>query len=105
MMGLLLGVVLVFCVDEIINFFLVKFCRNWVSHEVVQLSFRSEVMEKSFFFTCFIFICFEEKCSNLRNFVLTIKSRIQQKFTIFYNIPKLTYYLMYGLIVDSQYKI
>ena len=83
MMGLLLGVAMVFCVDEIINFFLVKFCRNWVLGEVVWLNFHSEVMEKSFFFTYFIFICFEEKGSNLCNFVLTIKSRIQQKFTDF----------------------
>ena len=35
MMGLLLGVAFVLCVDEIINFFLVKFCRNWVSGEFV----------------------------------------------------------------------
>ena len=35
MMGLLLGIVLVFYVDEIINFFLVKLFRNWVSGEFV----------------------------------------------------------------------
>ena len=34
-MGLLLGIALVFYVDEMINFFLVKLCRNWVSDEFV----------------------------------------------------------------------
>ena len=50
MMGLLLGIVLVFYVDEIINFFLVKLFRNWVSGEFVQCSF--------FFVPCFFFFFF-----------------------------------------------
>ena len=53
MMGLLLGIVLVFYVDEIINFFLVKLFRNWVSGEFVQRSFCSEVVDEiiNFFVT------------------------------------------------------
>ena len=55
-MGLLMGVALVFGAVEIINlflvnFFLVKLCRNWVSSEFARLGFCAKVMENTFSFS------------------------------------------------------